>query len=75
MFNDMAFGLYVAEQEGWLDTHESKVNKFIKELATAANPTDTNEQNDILYRCGLTENSLSDYDKARIQDAIDKLIY
>ena len=72
--SDMAFALYVAEQEGWLDTHESKVNRFLKELATAVNPADSEEQIEILYRCGLTPDALTDYDHVRIQEEVERLL-
>ena len=65
-FENPAFMLYAMEQEGELDTHESKINKAIKYLSRSYNPEDLLEQYSAFERAGLAPGDLSSADIDRI---------
>ena len=47
MMNDFAFQMYIAEQEGWLDTREGRLNKMRKLLEQGYNIAEAAEESDI----------------------------
>lgn len=65
-FENPAFGLFVLEQEGEVDTHEGKINKAIKYLSRSYNPDDLCEQYSAFERAGLAPGDLSSADIDRI---------
>lgn len=70
MLNDFAFMMYAFEQDGILDTHQGKINRFINELREAGYPTDEAVQAALLNECGLTEYDLSDRDIEYIRSCL-----
>lgn len=47
MMNDFAFQMYIAEQEGWLDTREGRLNKMRKLLEEGYSIAEAAEESDI----------------------------
>lgn len=66
-FENSAFMLYAMEQEGELDTKESKINKAIRLLKSSPDPTDECELYSALDYAGLRPGDVSQYDINRIQ--------
>ena len=63
---DPAFGLYAMEQEEYLDTHESKLNRIINFLKQSPNPMDPEEQVKAVYAAGMRPEDLSYEERERI---------
>ena len=63
---DPAFGLYAMEQEGYLDTRESKLNRVINFLKQSPNPMDPEEQVKAVYAAGMCPKDLSYEERERI---------
>ena len=66
-FENSAFMLYAMEQEGDLDTKESKINKAIRLLKSSPDPTDECELYSALDYAGLRPGDVSSYDIDRIK--------
>lgn len=66
-FESSAFMLYAMEQEGELDTKESKINKAIQLLKSSSDPTDECELYSALDYAGLRPGDVSQYDINRIK--------
>lgn len=64
---DPLFMLYAMEQEGGLDTKESKINKAIQLLKSSSDPTDECELYSALDYAGLRPGDVSSYDVDRIK--------
>lgn len=77
MFNvGSPYHMYMMEQEGMLDTHESKVNKVIKLFKKAAaagyNINLPSIQEEIFDEVGIKYNDLTSKDLRRIKIAVEK---
>lgn len=70
MWDNPAFNLYAMEQEGLLETHESKINKIIKSLRARGCPKDTDSWQSAFAEVGYTFNDVTNYDMARISEAV-----
>ena len=66
LLNDAAFMLYAMECEGETDTHEGKVNSFIKQLNLSVTPWDTDTQKQLLAASGLRPEDLCPRDLNKI---------
>ena len=64
---DPLFMLYAMEQEGELETKESKINKAIKLLRLSTSPIDECELYSTLDSVGLRPGDVSSYDIDRIK--------
>lgn len=65
----LSYGLYMAEAEGYLDTHESKVQKVLRDVRYRYNmgQEELTIDSDYLEPFGLTLDDLTGYDFKRIQ--------
>lgn len=66
---DLGYGLYMAEAEGYLDTHESKVQKVLRDVRYRYNmgQEELTIDSDYLEPFGLVLGDLTGYDFERIQ--------
>ena len=76
MFNvGSPYHMYMMEKAGMLNTHASKVNKFIEILKSfAANGYDVNDsevQGYAFQECGISYEELTDRDIRRIQSEVE----
>ena len=65
----LSYGLYMAEAEGYLDTHESKVQKVLRDVRYRYNmgQEELTIDSDYLEPFGLALGDLTGYDFERIQ--------
>jgi hypothetical protein len=70
---NLAYGLYMGEAEGYLDTRESKIQKIIREVKNYPN---SSIPEDIFYQiceeCGIAASTLSQAEIKRITRAIER---
>lgn len=66
---DLGYGLYMAEAEGYLDTHESKVQKVLRDIRYRYNmgQEELTIDSDYLEPFDLALGDLTGYDFERIQ--------
>lgn len=66
---DLGYGLFMAEAEGYLDTHESKVQKVLRDVRYRYNmgQEELTINSDYLKPFGLVLGDLTGYDFERIQ--------
>lgn len=69
------YRMYMMEQEGFLNTRESKIQKIIKEVKqvfsiSEISVMDANTFNTIVEKNGINPISLTDTEKRQIQNAI-----
>ena len=65
MFNDPGFMMYVLEQEGELDTRQSKLNRAAKMLRNSIDKYRPEIQQSVFCQCGLTNITLDELDYIR----------
>lgn len=67
----LAYNLYMAEAEGYLDTHESKMQRLLREIKNMYDDIDGRGQilmtEDYLEQFGLSWKTLNENDLSRIQ--------
>ena len=68
-----AFNLFAMEKEGLLDTTDSLMNCFLKELATQENPQDPDVYNRVAKSVGLNLSSLTGVQLRHLADEIQKM--
>ena len=68
-----AFNLFAMEQEGLLDTTDSLMNRFLKELSTQANPQDPDVYNRVAQSVGLNLSTLTGIQLRYLADEIQKM--
>jgi hypothetical protein len=73
---DLSYGLFMAEQEGLLNTHEGKINRVIKEFQklyrSGCDINSYETQLAIYEKCGLQPNDVTDRDIRKIKEAVRK---
>ena len=67
---DLGYGLYMAEAEGYLNTHESKVQKVLRDIRYRYNmgQEELTIDSDYLEPFGLTLSDLTSWDFQRIKE-------
>lgn len=70
---DPAFNLFALEQEGLLDTHESRICAFINGVRQSYNPRDPHVHAAIADQVGLNLDNLTGQELARIAREIDNM--
>ena len=70
--NNLGYGMYILEQEGYLDTRESKINAAIKDYKDLkrCGILDNSDIDRVLRRYGLSEAALTDAECRKIQTAV-----
>jgi hypothetical protein len=72
MFDNLAFNLYMAEAEGYLDTHEGKIKRLLRDLKAVYGKEDYEDimTDHFLARYNLSVDGLSTPNIMRIKSAL-----
>ena len=70
---DLAYGLYMAEAEGYLDTHDGKVNRMVKDIEDSLRSGNgVSIDNDFCNQYNLEFDDLTSYDLSKIENVARK---